>query len=63
MIKWEYKIVEPDNAIEHLEQAEEHLNRHGREGWELVQIVEGISFFKREIRQPRYSDDPPGAWY
>lgn len=52
-MKWEYKIVEPDESIEVLEDAIEHLNRHGREGWELVQVIEGNSFFKRPVQPPR----------
>jgi hypothetical protein len=46
---WEYIIVEaeePSVAIEH----EEILNNMGREGWELVSVGAGYTFyFKRRL--------------
>ena len=33
--------------------AEAHLNQYGNEGWELVQIIDGYAFFKRQKRVMR----------
>jgi hypothetical protein len=52
-MKWEYKVVEPDDKIETQAMAEAHLNQYGNEGWELVQIIDGYAFFKRQKRVMR----------
>jgi len=57
MKKFEYKVVTIRTSLpittKHYEKAaqefEARLNNLGADGWELVQCIDGLFFFKREI--------------
>ena len=53
MTKWEYMVMEPEwmarNAINH-DGIRNQLDRLGKDGWELVEVVWGKALF---LKRPR----------